>query len=151
VHDHARPRDIARDLEVTDQLLAFARDLDDLERRVEKPRGASEGDERTLVRPLGRGRDRTRIARDAEIIEREKIEIAHLLPVAAAVLELFRVGVALLAELRPFGGPFVPVDAFQRMGHEHAVVRPDAVERIDLSRAADRLGLHFLKRAGARR
>ena len=145
MHDDRGFPGTGRDLQIADELFAFERHLDDLERRVEILRRLPEIAQRVLVGLLRAGRGRAGVARDAEIIECEHVKAAKLFSVASALRE--RIGLPLIAgpELAPLARPLVAVEARQRPRDPCGILRLDVVQRVHVAAAPDDFGFHFLQ------
>jgi hypothetical protein len=150
VHDHRRPGDASRQLQVAGERPAVERQLDHGERRREVFRRFAEDAQRVPVGFKLARRARHRVATDAAIVEGERVELGEL--VGAGTGGRARVGRSLVAEpdLRPQPRPQVAVEARQRRAHLLGVGAADVLERIEAAGAAQHLRLDVVERAPER-
>src|SRR5262249_45398455 len=135
------------DLQVADELLSLERQFHDLERRQKILCGLAEGAQRMPVRLLLARRAGDRVAADAAIVERQRIELGEFLAVGARLEALVALGLVGEPDLAPQLRPLVAVEAGQRIHHLLGILAADALERIDAPGAPHHLLLDLVERA----
>ena len=150
MHDHRRPGDAGRQLQIAHERLALERQLDDRQRRLEVLCRLAEQAQRMRIRLLLAGRAGHRVAADAAIVEGERVNLGEL--VAGRARARARVGLGLVVEPDPAPQPRpqIAVEARERAHHPLGILAADVLERIEPPGAAHHLVLDLLQRARRR-
>ena len=133
MHDQRRLRPPGGDLQITDELLALERDLDDLQRGIEMFGCLAKNAQGVLVGFLLIDGARHGIAGDPAILERERIERCQLARVG--VLAGTRVGICLVGEADPAPQlrPLIRIQACKRSNDLRGILPANPLERGDMA------------------
>src|SRR5689334_15909083 len=132
---------------MADQRLAFERQLDDFEPRLDVLRRLAKKPQRVPIGlELARCR-RRRVAPDATRVEAQQKQLCELFPPGACGRA--RVGLRLIGEphLAPLLGPMIAVEARERVRNRRGILRENALERAEPPGPATDLRLDLIERA----